>query len=328
MDIFGPIIMHNPKPLLTHDLQKIEHMLLTILQDNNIPWIEEITAYAIAFKGKRLRAQLMLYLCKALEYDNTKVHHLALIIELLHAAMLLHDDIIDDAPKRRNQSSVHIAWSRNTSILMGDYIYSEVFIQLMQLAHHTITEKIASACSHIVRGELKQHSLLHNAQTTYEDYMFIIDSKTAALFAVSLECTALLIDPSKASWAHEFGMLFGRIYQMSDDLLDIQPQHATTDKKIDHDLTQGIVTLPTLLLLEKMPSEEKQCIYAMIEDSSHYDHSLYHAWLKEYDIINIMRERIRHDAQILQTMLIDNIPHNAYSQALGSIIHDMIDRTY
>ena len=321
--------MHAIQTLLAHNVENIERLLVDILRDAHTPWVEEITAYAIAYKGKRLRAYLVLLLGAALGKPScSKNNQLALIIEMLHAAMLLHDDVLDNSAIRRNTPTVHTKWNTHVSILMGDYIYAQSFKQIHLLNHPEITGHIAESCSNIVLGEIHQNSLLHNPMTTLEDYLHIIDRKTGELFSVALKCSALLIDKKAALWAETFGKIFGRIYQISDDLIDILPENIHTNKNINHDIMQGTVTLPTLLLMERMSVEERGILHTMIENPKQYDQNIYATWLDQYHIIHSVQEQITLYTEELHALLYTHLPQSTYRDALSTMIHHITERIY
>lgn len=322
--------MNDFNTLIHEDLQKIEQQIARLFHSDAVPWIEDMAKHILIRRGKRLRASLILLLSGALSphQPKTEIHSLACVIEMIHTAMLLHDDVIDGAMLRRLKPCAHTIWGPTASILMGDYIYAQSFLLIQSLNNQTVTSSLVQSTTSIISGELKQQSLLHNPNITLDDYHFIIDKKTAELFSVALQNTARLISPEHTAWAASWGKDFGRLYQIVDDLIDIQSSKDNTDKSLGQDLKQGLVTLPTLLLLQTMSSSDKTSLERMITHSDTYDESQYHLWITHYNIEKKLVDNIQSKSQDLIISLDQTLDPSPYKTALINLVHYVGQRTH
>ncbi len=219
---------------------------------SHIPMINHISHYIIDNKGKRLRPLLVMLCDKSKDYQGSQHIHLAAIIEFIHTATLLHDDVIDHAEKRRHRKTAHMIWGNTASVLAGDFLHSRAFQLITKLNQPLIMDALANAANHIVEGEMLQLLHLGQAHTKESEYFTIIHQKTAELFCVAAYCTALL-QPQKSElqkYFKAFGYHFGMAYQLIDDLLDYQPQ-IKTGKKCGNDLAEGKPTLPFIYAFQK-----------------------------------------------------------------------------
>lgn len=322
--------MYDFKTLIAEELQQLEKMLSTYFYHKHIPWIQSIAEHALLEKGKRLRASLVLLLSGAvtLKEPSLEALTLAAVIEMLHAAMLLHDDVVDGAFLRRMQPCAHLIWGPTASILMGDYIYAQAFLLIQTLQTSNITMSLASATSNVIVGELKQQSLLHNPKTSMEEYYFVIDHKTGELFATALSNTIRLTGETQTAWAERWGKAFGRLYQITDDLIDIQASCANTDKSLSQDIKQGLVTLPTLLLFEKMTSTDKAYLSEMIQHSEKFNESIYQSWISQYHIENDLYKKIQDLSNHLTLSLQQELADSHYRTSLINLVNYISTRTH
>lgn len=322
--------MYEFNASIASELQDVEETLSTLFHHDHIPWIHAIADHALLKKGKRLRASLILLFSGAFTHrkPSSELITLSSAIEMLHSAMLLHDDVIDGAFLRRLKPCVHRIWGTNASILMGDYIYAQCFLLIQKINHVEITASLARATANIIAGELKQQSLLHNPDISLEDYHFVIENKTAELFSVALSNTARLTDPSQIAWSENWGRAYGRLYQIVDDLIDIKASNDDTDKSLGQDIKQGLVTLPTLWLRDQMDEEDREKLRQMVIHSDQYDEATYHQWIKKYNIETQLKAETTRLSSELTESLKQTLQPSFYRDALIELVFCTEQRTH
>ncbi len=219
---------------------------------SNVPLVENIGHYIVDAGGKRLRPLLVLLAAKTCKIDNQQHVALASVIEFIHTATLLHDDVVDMSSLRRGRPTVNEQWNNPSSVLVGDFIYSRAFQILVTLGDMKIMKIIADTTNRIAEGEVLQLISKSNPNPTEQNYMQVIQNKTAILFQAAGQCGAIL---SNASDEEElaltrFGMHMGTAFQLIDDVLDYAGDRESLGKNIGDDLAEGKPTLPLIYALE------------------------------------------------------------------------------
>ncbi len=233
------------------------------------PAIEGYIAYATSSQGKRLRPALALISAKATGALNQQHIELAMIIELIHLATLIHDDIMDGAELRRARPTANAKWGNAISVLLGDCMFAHALMLATNFNDRELTRRIAAAANEVCTGEIIQTQRRFDLQLGLADYFRIIEMKTAALFAAALELPAMLNEqePHRILALRTFGLRLGSAYQIYDDCLDIVGSEATAGKSLGTDLEKGKFTLPLLLLLQQQTEEsERAALHEMILD--------------------------------------------------------------
>jgi octaprenyl-diphosphate synthase len=223
------------------------------------PSVEDYVAYACESNGKRLRPALVLLTAGATG-GVTRLHEtLAVVLELIHAASLVHDDVMDDADLRRNQPTAKAKWGNTLSVLLGDCIFAHALKLSAEFTQAEVVRQIAYAASDVCNGEIIQTRRRFDLSLTEADYDKIIGMKTAALFAAATELGARLNEcpPETVAAMAAFGLKLGTAYQIYDDCLDIAGDPAQAGKTLGSDLRKGKLTLPVLLLLQNAPAAER-----------------------------------------------------------------------
>ncbi|MDA9832900.1 polyprenyl synthetase family protein [Gammaproteobacteria bacterium] len=229
-------------------LEQVDHQILQSAH-SSVAYANDIAKTLLARKGKRLRAQLVLLISSAHKTIHPKAISLACIIELIHMATLMHDDVIDESNLRRGHISTRGSLGNAAAVLGGDFLYSQAFKLIGTLDHPTVLSHLASTTCHIVEGEINQLSMAQS-MISENDYLAIITAKTGLLFSASAECARLLHGSNGPSLA-EAGLNLGIGYQMIDDVLDYQVGNEQWGKEIGDDLRQGKCTLPLILLAKR-----------------------------------------------------------------------------
>ena len=224
---------------------------------SNIPLANEIITRLIESGGKRIRPTVTLLLCQLLDYSGTQHVVLAAIIECLHVATLLHDDVVDQSQERRGILTAHTTYGNQAAVLSGDFLYSRCFEMMTEIGRMPILKVLARCSNEIAAGEITQLTE-QGKSINSERYAEIIEAKTAKLFVAACECAAILChQPAPAiATLSQFGHHFGMAYQLIDDCLDYEPNHNHLGKQQGDDMAQGKHTMPMLLALSRTIGEE------------------------------------------------------------------------
>ncbi len=234
---------------------------------SDVALVSKIGEYIIKSGGKRLRPLLVLLTARACGYQD--YHHvpLAAIIEFLHTATLLHDDVVDQSDLRRGRDTVNALWGNAPSVLVGDFLYSRAFQMMVGLENFHLLYILANATNVIAEGEVMQLMNIHDASVTEADYMEVIRCKTAMLFQASSHSAAVLskASPELESAMASFGNNLGIAFQLMDDLLDYEGDAHAMGKNPGDDLAEGKPTLPLIYTLQNGTDEQKDLIRTAIE---------------------------------------------------------------
>ena len=229
---------------------------------SEVTLVESIGHYIVEAGGKRMRPVLTLLAARSCGIGSQHHIPMAAVIELIHTATLLHDDVVDMSTLRRGRPTVNAEWNTPSSVLVGDFIYSRAFQILVQIGNMRIMEIIADTTNKIAEGEVLQLIAKNNPESSEASYMQVIESKTAILFQAAAQCGALLgnAEPNIESALTEFGLRIGTAFQLVDDVLDYAGDAADLGKNIGDDLAEGKVTLPLIHALETGTDPEKDLI--------------------------------------------------------------------
>ncbi|HEX4165329.1 MAG TPA: polyprenyl synthetase family protein [Bryobacteraceae bacterium] len=239
----------------------------------SVETITTINQYLQAGGGKRLRPALLL-LCNRLFGPSTEcARRLAAVVEMIHTATLVHDDVIDIAKSRRGRPSSNTVWGNHVSVLAGDWLYMRAFELAQRERNFRILDVLISLTQMMVEGELLQLENLHRIDVSEADYMELVDRKTAGLFSAcaSLGATAANADEAVESNLREFAWNLGMAFQLVDDILDFTSSEKILGKPAGNDLREGKVTLPMIYALESASADEHQAIETVMNDGS-YEH--------------------------------------------------------
>lgn len=246
------------------DLSAVNDMILKELH-SDVSLVENIGHYIVDAGGKRLRPILVLLTAKALEYREQRHVELATIIEFIHTATLLHDDVVDMSDRRRGRPTANAQFGNAPSVLVGDFLYSRAFQMLVRLGNMDIMAILSDTTNVISEGEVQQLINARNPSVTEADYLTVIHKKTAALFEAACSTAAVLagVADAQKQAAWQFGHHLGLAFQLVDDLLDYEGDQATLGKNIGDDLAEGKPTLPLIHAMAQTQGEER----ALIQDA-------------------------------------------------------------
>ena len=266
---------------------------------SDVELVQKMTDYHLDTGGKRLRALLTLGSAKLCNYSKgTRDINLAACVELIHAATLMHDDVIDNGTIRRGKKTLNKIWDNHSSVLVGDYLLSRCFEMMVEDGNLEVLKLLSSTSSKIAQGEVLQLQHQGEVDMLEETYLKIISAKTAELFAASTRVGAILSDRnSKEKEALEFyGRNLGLTFQIADDTLDYNSELKLFGKKIGKDFYEGKVTLPIILLFQKANIEEKEKLKDIFlkdtRDEKDLNYSL--SLIKRYNVINACYQKAQH----------------------------------
>ena len=266
---------------------------------SDVELVQEMTNYHILTGGKRLRALLTLGSAKLCGYTKGgRDINLAACVELIHSATLMHDDVIDFGDLRRGKKTLNSIWGNQSSILIGDYLLSRCFEMMVEDGNLEILKLLSSTSAQIAQGEVLQLQHKSEIDMLEETYFKIISSKTAALFAASTKVGAILSESeSREKDALDFyGKNIGLTFQIADDTLDYNSEIKFFGKEVGKDFFEGKITLPIILLCQKINSSEKEKIFSFFKQTnrSNYDLTFTLNLIKKYNIINECYKKADH----------------------------------
>ncbi len=234
---------------------------------SRVALIDQISSYIIGAGGKRIRPRLVLLFAEALGFEGPERYELAAIVEFIHTATLLHDDVVDESDLRRGRATANATFGNAASVLVGDFLYSRAFQMMVAVNRMRVLEVLADATNVIAEGEVLQLMNMHDPDLAVEDYLRVIRFKTAKLFEASARLGAVLAgaDPQLEESCAEFGRSLGTAFQLVDDLLDYEGKSDELGKNVGDDLREGKPTLPLLLAMERSSESDRQLIRHAIE---------------------------------------------------------------
>ncbi len=235
--------------------------------ESGVPLVGNVSRYIIAAGGKRLRPALLLLTCGALGYCGDQRFNLAAVVEFIHTATLLHDDVVDDSSLRRGNATANQTFGNPASVLVGDFLYSRAFQMMVEAQDMDIMRVLADATNVIAEGEVLQLMNMHNAALDEAGYLHVIRSKTAKLFEASARVGAILAGaaPEMEDVCAQYGQALGTAYQVIDDVLDYSGAAAVMGKNIGDDLREGKTTLPLISAMQRGTPAQRTLVKTAIE---------------------------------------------------------------
>ena len=275
------------------DMQAVDKLINSYITSNVTPVISELSNHLINAGGKRLRPLLTLAASGLCNYSGASHIKLAAAIEFIHTATLLHDDVVDESFQRRGKPTANILWDNQSSVLVGDYLFSKSFQLMVETDSLKVLSILADASSTISEGEILQLSAVRNIKTDESAYFKIIEGKTAALFAAATEVGAVIsnVEDKEADALANFGKALGISFQITDDLLDYVGSEEVLGKNIGDDFKEGKVTLPLIKAISKSSKEEKRFWEEVINKGMQKSSDLEHALLlmRQHDVFDETR---------------------------------------
>lgn len=263
---------------LQSDLGKVNTLIRERMASEHAPRIPEVTAHLVEAGGKRLRPMLTLAAAKMCGYDGSYHIHLAATVELIHTATLLHDDVVDESAQRRGRPTANLLWDNQSSVLVGDYLFSRSFQLMVETGSLRVLDILANASATIAEGEVLQLSAARDTNTTEDIYFKVIRGKTAALFSAATEVGGVIAgqDDATVQGLFDYGDALGVSFQIVDDLLDYQGTDAT-GKNIGDDFRERKLTLPVIKAIAAADPDQRAFWDRVIGKGQQVDGDLEHA---------------------------------------------------
>lgn len=252
--------------LIGEDLKKVEEQFRKDLE-SEVPLIRKVGEYVLSSGGKRVRPAVLLLAARLCEYQGTQAIPLASVVEFIHTATLLHDDVVDSAILRRGLASANTLWGNEASVLIGDFLFSKSFSLMVAAGSLDVLRVMSKATTVIAEGEVMQLLYTGEVDLTEDQYIEVVRAKTAVLLSAACQCGAILgeVSPEQEQALADFGMEMGIAFQLMDDILDYTASEEEFGKSIGHDLEEGKLTLPLIHALRGCSKEEREAVAAIIE---------------------------------------------------------------
>ena len=294
---------------------------------SDVVLVNQIGEHIVAAGGKRLRPMLLLLAARALGHAGPDAHQLAAVIEFIHTATLLHDDVVDESDLRRGRKTANALWGNAPSVLVGDFLYSRSFQLMVELDRIEVMRILADTTNAIAEGEVLQLLHVRNPDTDEAAYLRVIERKTAVLFAAATRLGALLAgaDAELQQRLHDYGMNLGYAFQIADDVLDYSADEADLGKHLGDDLAEGNATLPLIHAIAHSPPEVAARLRAVVEQGDATAMPEVLAAIDATGGLDYSRARANEYAEAAERAL-EGLEDNDGVAALRGLAHYAVDR--
>ena len=312
--------------LIGMDMLSVDGLINSRLS-SGVPLVGQVAEHIIMAGGKRLRPVLLLLMAGALGYKGTDHHKLAAVIEFIHTATLLHDDVVDDSNLRRGRPTANAMFGNPASVLVGDFLYSRAFQMMVECQNLRILDIVAEATNVIAEGEVMQLMNMHDASLDVDAYLRVIRSKTAKLFEASTRLPAVLTQSSAAveTACAQYGQALGTAFQVIDDVLDYDGDAALMGKNLGDDLREGKATLPLIVAMQRgNPAQCALVKHAIEQGDVEALADIMHI-VRETGAMQATREAASAEAQLALNAL-RVLPDSLYKEALRDVAAQLLDR--
>jgi octaprenyl-diphosphate synthase len=302
--------------LIADDMKAVDAVISARLH-SEVVLVRQVAEYIVAGGGKRMRPALVLLAAGALGYQGKHRHELAAVVEFIHTATLLHDDVVDESALRRGRDTANALFGNAASVLVGDFLYSRAFQMMVGVGSMRVMQVLADATNIIAEGEVLQLMNCHNADIDVEQYLRVIRFKTAKLFEAAARLGAILggASPGIEAGLARYGMHLGTAFQLVDDVLDYSGNEAETGKHLGDDLAEGKPTLPLIYVLQHGTTEQAACVREAIEKGGRSLFPEVLAAVNASGALEDARARAQAEAQIAIEVIAE-LPSSIYKSAL------------
>ncbi len=313
---------------LSGDMAALDRVIRARLH-SEVALVRQVAEYIIYSGGKRLRPVVVLLTARALGYQGSHHLELAAVVEFIHTATLLHDDVVDESQLRRGQDTANARFGNAASVLVGDFLYSRAFQMMVTVQNMRVMEVLADATNTIAEGEVLQLMNCHDPDVTEEAYMRVIRYKTARLFDAAGRLGAIVAGRDRAmeDALGAYGMHLGTAFQLIDDVLDYSGDKETTGKNVGDDLAEGKPTLPLLYVLRHGTAEQAERVRQAIREGGAQDFDLILQAIRDTGALEYTRDQARQEAARAVEALAP-VPPGAERDALIQLTTFAIDRRY
>jgi octaprenyl-diphosphate synthase len=314
--------------LIEGDLQKLEDAIEKLLT-TGIPFIKEVVSHIVRSGGKRIRPTLVILSSRMCGSNGDRHIPYAAIVEFLHTATLLHDDVIDNAQTRRGSRTANEIWGNEPSVLVGDFLFSKAFDLMIEDNNEKILKIMAKVTTGLAEGEIQELLKTADVGTTQEEYLDVISKKTAILLSAACEIGAILgrVSEKKRLALRNYGYHIGMAFQLTDDILDYVSNNTILGKNIGTDLKEGKVTLPLIQALKSANEEEKGRVQRVLNkpNLSRRDFDSIKGMIQKYGGINFTIDRSRKYVKDAKEFL-EVFPSSPYKEALVELADYIVTR--
>jgi octaprenyl-diphosphate synthase len=316
----------NPLALIADDMLDVDRVIAQRL-DSGVPLVGQVARYIISAGGKRLRPALLLMACGALGYRGEQRFNLAAVVEFIHTATLLHDDVVDDSTLRRGNATANETFGNPVSVLVGDFLYSRAFQMMVDAQDMRIMQVLADATNVIAEGEVLQLMNMHNAGLDEAGYLQVIRSKTAKLFEASARVGAILsgADSTQEEACAEYGQALGTAFQVIDDVLDYAGDTAVMGKSLGDDLREGKATLPLIAAMQRGTSAQRDLIRSAIENGTVSQLDAVIAIVRQTGALEVSRQAAAREAA-RAVAAARRLPAGPHADSLIQLASQLLDR--
>lgn len=316
------------KELTSAEAAAVDRLILDELS-SDVVLINQIGHYIVGSGGKRLRPMLLLLSAKALDYTGSSHITLAAVIEFIHTATLLHDDVVDDSDLRRGKDSANAVWGNAASVLVGDYLYSRAFEMMVRTDTMRVMEVLSKTTTAIAEGEVLQLLNCNNPATTEEKYLEVISRKTAILFSAATRLGAILAGSSEEieEKLAQYGQHLGNAFQLIDDALDYKASKEELGKNLGDDLAEGKPTLPLIYAIQNGSESESETIRQAITNGERNAFNEVYAIVQSTNAIEYTEQRANEEAEKAIAAL-DILKDSDFKQAMISLARFSVQRNY
>lgn len=318
----------NIRKLTEREGEIVDRLIIDELS-SDVALINQIGKYIVSSGGKRFRPMLLLLASKALDYSGNQHLNLAAVIEFIHTATLLHDDVVDMSDLRRGRQTVNTVWGNAASVLVGDFLLSRAFEMMIRVNKMRVMDILSQTTTAIAEGEVLQLLNINNSTTTEEKYLQVISRKTAILFSAASQLAAVLADAAEAveKAFRRYGLHLGIAFQLIDDVLDYKADPQETGKNIGNDLAEGKPTLPLIYAMQHSPQEQVAIIKKAIEAGDRDAFSEILGIIESTNAIAYTERLAQQEAQKSIDAL-SIIPASEYKQAMIKLARFSVQRNY
>ena len=327
-NIQAPIDFNLIKNLTASEAKAVDQLIIDELSSDVI-LINQMGHYIVGNGGKRLRPMLLLLAAKAL--GNVTDNHLILaaVIEFIHTATLLHDDVVDESDLRRGKESANVVWGNAATVLVGDYLYSSAFEMMVRTGNMRVMEILSKTTTAIAEGEVLQLLNCNNPETTESKYLEVIARKTAILFSAATRLSAVIIGatPEVEEGLAQYGQHLGIAFQLIDDVLDYKSSPEDLGKNLGDDLAEGKPTLPLIYAIQNGSKEEANVIVEAIQNGNRDAFNDVYAIVQKTQAIAYTEQRADEEAEKAINAL-NVLPASEYKEALILLAKFSVQRNY
>ena len=314
--------------LIGADMKAVDAVIRDRLH-SDVVLVRQVAEYIIGAGGKRMRPALVLLSAGAMGYGGRHHHELAAVVEFIHTATLLHDDVVDESALRRGRDTANTMFGNAASVLVGDFLYSRAFQMMVELDDMRVMRVLSNATNVIAEGEVLQLMNCHDADVDEERYLQVIRYKTAKLFEAAAQLGAILggATPEVEQALAAYGMHLGTAFQLVDDVLDYSGQEADTGKHLGDDLAEGKPTLPLIYVMQHGTPEQAASVRKAIEEGGREDFPLVLEAIRSSGALEHARKRAVAEAELARAA-IQCLGASNYKEALLQLSSFAVERNH